>query len=163
MLQFGRSIPGAVGVAGGDGRPSEVDEEGVGEPRVRQFSGQAIDGRRSHGEQTTWVPDFVLCRVAQLVEGRGRPARAGDRYLAVFLVDGKIHVLDNQCAHVGSPLDAGPVIDGAVRCPWHGWAYDLETGTHLTAFGPRPGIEVYPVSVNDRGEVQVSIAERVGD
>jgi len=162
-MQLVGASPGRVGVAGGDGRSREVDEERMGEPRVRQFPGQAIDGRRPHGEQTTWVPDFVLCRLAQLVEGRGRPARAGDRYLAVFLVEGKIHVVDNQCAHVGSPLDAGPVIDGAVRCPWHGWAYDLETGDHLTAFGALPGIEVYPAEVNEAGEVQVTIAERVGD
>lgn len=162
-MQFGRPCASGRRIAIGDGGASEIDEQGMGESGVGQFPGQAIDGRRSHGEQTTWVPDFVLCRVAQLVEGRGRPARAGDRYLAVFLVDGKIHVVENQCAHVGSPLDAGPVIDGAVRCPWHGWAYDLETGALLTAFGPRPGIDVYPALVNDAGEVQVSIAERVGD
>jgi nitrite reductase/ring-hydroxylating ferredoxin subunit len=97
-----------------------------------------------------------VCRLDQLVEGRGRPVRADGRYLAAFLVDGRVHVVDNQCLHVGSPLDAGPVIDGVVRCPWHGWAYRLEDGAQLTAFGDRQGIRTYPVVVSD-GEVLVSL------
>jgi 3-phenylpropionate/trans-cinnamate dioxygenase ferredoxin subunit len=109
------------------------------------------------------VPDFVLCRRDQLVEGRGRPARAGDRYLAVFLVEGRVHVLDNQCLHVGSPLDGGPVVDGAVRCPWHGWMYDLESGSLRTMFGDRDGVRTYAARVTDVGEVQVTIDDPVGD
>ena len=108
------------------------------------------------------MPDHVLCRVDQLVEGRGRPARAGDAYLAVFLVDGEVHVIDNQCLHVGSPLDAGPVVDGAVRCPWHGWAYDLRTGAQLTAFGELPGIRTYPCRIED-GTVTVTVDDPVRD
>ncbi len=72
-------------------------------------------------------------------------------------------MLDNQCLHVGSPIDAGPIIDGTVRCPWHGWAYDLESGCHLTAFGERPGIGVYRSSVNEAGEVSVTIEDPMGD
>lgn len=109
------------------------------------------------------MPDFFLCRVDQLVEGRGRPAQAGDRYLAVFLVEGRVHVIDNQCLHVGSPLDGGPVVDGTIRCPWHGWVYDLETGALLTAFGEMDGINAYPVRVTGDGWVQVSIEQAVGD
>lgn len=108
------------------------------------------------------MPDVVLCRVDQLVEGRGRPVRVGTRALAVFLVEGRIHVVDNQCLHVGSPLDGGPVVDGTVRCPWHGWAYDLATGAHLTAFGPRPGIRAYASRVVE-GAVTITVAEPMGD
>jgi len=112
------------------------------------------------------VSDPVLvrvCRRDQLVEGRGRPVRVDGRYLAVFLVEGRVHVIDNQCLHVGSPLDAGPVIDGVVHCPWHGWAYRLEDGCQLTAFGDRPGIRIYPCEVTEDGEVQVQLDGAVGD
>ena len=105
------------------------------------------------------MPDFVLCRVDQLIEGRGRPARAGSRYLAVFLVGGEIHVLDNLCLHVGSPIDGGPVRDGLVHCPWHGWAYRLADGSLVTAFGDRPGLATYAHRVNEAGEIEVSIEE----
>ena len=106
---------------------------------------------------------YVLCRVDQLVEGRGRPARAGDRYLAVFLVDGRIHVLDNLCLHVGSPIDGGPVRDGVVLCPWHGWSYRLDDGALLTDAGDRPGLRTYDHTVTDAGEVQVHLDDPVGD
>jgi nitrite reductase/ring-hydroxylating ferredoxin subunit len=112
------------------------------------------------------VPDPVLvpvCRLDQQVEGRGRPVRANGQYLAVFLVAGRVHAIDNQCLHVGSPLDAGPVIDGVVHCPWHGWAYRLEDGAHLTAFGERRGIRTYPCEVSADGEVQVRLEGDVGD
>ena len=97
-----------------------------------------------------------MCRVDQLVEGRGRPARVDRMYLAVFLTGGRVHVVENQCGHVGSPLDGGPVIGERVHCPWHGWAYDLRTGNHLTAFGERPGIRVFPCRIED-GEVIVDV------
>lgn len=103
----------------------------------------------------------MICRVEQLVEGRGRPARAGDMYLAVFLAGGEIAVVENQCAHVGSPLDGGAVVDRRVHCPWHGWAYDLRTGNLLTAFGERPGIRVFPHVVED-GMVVVDVDADVG-
>ena len=106
--------------------------------------------------------EFDVCRVDQLVEGRGRPARAGERYLAVFLSGGAVHVLDNQCLHVGSPLDGGPVIDGRVVCPWHGWTYDLRTGAHLTAFGERPGVRTYPARV-EGGMVKVVVDDGTRD
>lgn len=108
------------------------------------------------------MPAYVLCRVDQLVEGRGRPARAGDRYLAVFLAGGRIHVLDNLCLHVGSPIDGGPVRDGVVQCPWHGWSYRLTDGSLVTAFGDRPGLRIYDHVVTDSGEVQVFLEEPMG-
>ena len=32
------------------------------------------------------------------------------------------------CPHLGGPLDDAPVEDGCVRCPWHGYRFDLRTG-----------------------------------
>lgn len=93
------------------------------------------------------MPTYEVCRVDQLIEGRGRPVRAGGRYLAAFLVEGTVHVIDNICLHVESPLDGGPVVDGCVICPWHGWTYDLATGEHLSGLGREPGLQVYPVAV----------------
>ena len=111
------------------------------------------------------MPVYEVCRVDQLVEGRGRPARAGDRYVAVFLDRGSVHVVDNQCLHAGSPLDSGAVLgrgSAKVQCPWHGWVYDLRTGKHLTVFGDRPGITVYPCHIED-GMVKVTIDPPVRD
>ena len=33
------------------------------------------------------------------------------------------------CPHMGGPLGEGVVCrDGTIKCPWHGYRYDLETG-----------------------------------
>jgi Rieske [2Fe-2S] domain len=32
------------------------------------------------------------------------------------------------CPHRGGPLDHAPVEDGCIRCPWHGYRFDLHTG-----------------------------------
>jgi hypothetical protein len=32
------------------------------------------------------------------------------------------------CPHLGGPLDDAPVEDGCIRCPWHGYRFDLRTG-----------------------------------
>jgi len=39
------------------------------------------------------------------------------------------------CPHLGGPLDDAPVEDGCVRCPWHGYRFDLRTGRD-TGGGP---------------------------
>jgi len=39
------------------------------------------------------------------------------------------------CPHLGGPLDDAPVEDGCVRCPWHGYRFDLRTG-HDAGGGP---------------------------
>jgi hypothetical protein len=39
------------------------------------------------------------------------------------------------CPHLGGPLDDAPVEAGCVRCPWHGYRFDLRTGCEATG-GP---------------------------
>lgn len=103
------------------------------------------------------MPTYEVCRFDQLIEGRGRPVRAGDRYLAAFLLDGEVYVLDNQCPHNESPLDGGAVIEGLLHCPWHGWAYDLETGDHVTAVGRLRGVNRYRSEVGADNVVRVRV------
>jgi 3-phenylpropionate/trans-cinnamate dioxygenase ferredoxin subunit len=67
------------------------------------------------------------------------------RSVAIFNVDGKLYALRDSCPHRGAPLSCGVLTGGSVsaptpghyvydstrrllRCPWHGWEFDLETG-----------------------------------
>lgn len=94
-----------------------------------------------------------VCRLDELIEGSGRIVRLAelpDRYLAIFLVDGVIRCIDNECPHVGSPLARGAIVDGRVVCPSHGWTFDLETGALCTVFGEQPGVRTYRTEIRDQ-------------
>lgn len=40
--------------------------------------------------------------------------------------DGKLGLIDRHCAHRGADLSYGRLEDGGVRCPFHGWLFDIE-------------------------------------
>jgi len=47
------------------------------------------------------------------------------RRIALFRrPDGTAAALDARCWHLGADLSAGDVVDGCVRCPFHGWQFD---------------------------------------
>jgi nitrite reductase (NADH) small subunit len=94
-------------------------------------------------------------------------ARVGGRELGVLLgPDGVPHGVRNRCPHRGGPLCLGSVrertigspgryeLSGrlALRCPWHGWEFDLETGRCLD--DPAVRAAVYPVRI-ESGRVLV--------
>jgi len=74
----------------------------------------------------------------------GRPVavmRDGEECVAVRVPDG-VCVLSGRCPHAGAPLALGAVRDGCLICPWHGAAFDLETGAVRS--GPAAvGLRVY--------------------
>jgi nitrite reductase/ring-hydroxylating ferredoxin subunit len=103
------------------------------------------------------------------VVSKGRAVvRVGGREIGVVRdpATGTLHAVRNRCPHSGAPLCLGLVVDRAVgrpgayersgrpvlRCPWHGWEYDLETGRCVDDPGLRAA--VYPVRV-ENGRVLV--------
>ncbi len=69
-----------------------------------------------------------LCEVGELTEGLGKYVEVGGFQLAVFLDDGKPHVIDNYCPHAGGNLAGGYLDEGCAVCPWHHWAFRLDNG-----------------------------------
>lgn len=47
-------------------------------------------------------------------------------------LDGALIAHATVCPHWLGPLDDVPVVDGAVRCPWHGYRFDVATGACLS-------------------------------
>src|ERR1700753_581459 len=86
----------------------------------------------------------VVGPVDSIPPGSQRRVEVDGRGIAVFNVDGRFHALRDVCPHQGAPLSQGHVVSVLaaerpgqyefcaarkhVRCPWHGWEYDLETG-----------------------------------
>ena len=69
-----------------------------------------------------------LCDLDELEEGRGKYVEIDGFQLAVFLDSGVVTVIDNTCPHAGGNLAAGYVDDGCAVCPWHNWAFHLDSG-----------------------------------
>jgi nitrite reductase/ring-hydroxylating ferredoxin subunit len=75
------------------------------------------------------------------------PTANGAIEIGVFNVGGRLVAYRNVCPHAGAPVCEGRVCgttlaseayeyqlarDGEIlRCPWHGWEFDLLTGEHL--------------------------------
>jgi len=98
-------------------------------------------------------------------------ARIGGREIGVVAVNGELHGIRNRCPHHGGPLCLGTVRErvqgepgryslsgsSVLRCPWHGWEFDPETGHCLDDDSMR--VAVYAAKA-EGGRVLVDI-ERV--
>lgn len=84
--------------------------------------------------------------------------------VVIRLDDGSLHALVNRCLHHGGPLSAGRLGHGSagaggvgdyrpdestavVRCPWHGYEYDVRTG--CTLFDPGRRLRTLTVTERD--------------
>ncbi len=72
-----------------------------------------------------WVPALMAEEIA---EPDGAPVRVqllGEKLIAFRDSSGKVGVLEEFCAHRGVSLWFGRNEEGGLRCPYHGWKYDV--------------------------------------
>lgn len=93
------------------------------------------------------VADFPAGGKLVVVEGRN---------VGLFRLGNDFHALDNNCLHRGGPVCDGPITDGVVTCPWHGWSYEIKTGTMVQ--DPRVGLSRHEVRV-EGDEVSVRLTD----
>jgi len=78
---------------------------------------------------------------------------AGRSYRVVALGD-ELYCHAATCPHRLGPLDACPVAEGRIRCPWHGYEFDVRTGYSSDGrqlrLPPAPRVEVDPASARVR-------------
>jgi nitrite reductase/ring-hydroxylating ferredoxin subunit len=86
----------------------------------------------------------VVASVDELPPGTRKLLNLDGRPIAVFNIKGEYFGLLNRCPHQGASLCEGPLIGLAqsqnpgeiaytrqgeiIRCPWHGWEFDIRTG-----------------------------------
>ena len=104
--------------------------------------------RRSFtGWRKTDMTRHVIAPVDELPPGSRKFLTIDARPIAVFNINGEYFGLLNRCPHQGAALCEGPLIGlaqssdpGAIeytrlgeimRCPWHGWEFDIRTGPVL--------------------------------
>ncbi|SAL26835.1 Rieske (2Fe-2S) domain-containing protein [Caballeronia arvi] len=72
-----------------------------------------------------WLPALLS---EELAEAGGEPVRLqllSERMLAFRDSEGKLGLIDEFCAHRGVSLWFGRNEEGGIRCPYHGWKYDV--------------------------------------
>ena len=86
----------------------------------------------------------VVLALSDLPLGESRIVTVRGREIALFNIDGEVFALINRCPHEGAPLGLGLRVGLSesekpgcyqhsrpgelVRCPWHGWEFDIRTG-----------------------------------
>ena len=89
-------------------------------------------------EREGWV---AVGRPEDLGDGGRKLVTLGPLQIAVFRVEGRFFAVDNRCPHRGGPLIRGHIEGFAIRCPMHGWRFDLRTGE-----SERPaGVKTYAI------------------
>lgn len=127
---------------------------------------------------------YPVASIDEIPPGARKIVTVEGRSIGVFNVEGEFHALRNLCPHQQAPLCEGRLLSTTLpsrpgeyvlgrhgqilRCPWHGWEFDLLTGRSL--FDPAgcrvrsypvsvgsdadaaepPSVERYPVTVEDR-------------
>src|SRR5918996_492683 len=102
------------------------------------------------------MSEFVTVgRVADFAPGRGRMGAVNGRHIALFRLDDGFFAIDNLCLHQAGPLCEGDIEGGVVTCPWHGWSYEIRSGTLVQ--DPRVGVSKHNTRiVGDDVQVQLT-------
>jgi nitrite reductase (NADH) small subunit len=113
--------------------------------------------------------------VDEFPSGQIRIVKIGARSIGIINTGEKLYAVLNVCPHELAPICVKASVSGTMlpsatgtveyglrnrilRCPWHGYEYDLEDGgkTVFTSFKAR--VRMFPVTVED-GQVQVEVKE----
>jgi nitrite reductase (NADH) small subunit len=112
----------------------------------------------------------VVAHVDEIPPGSRKIVEVAGRSIGVFNIDGTFHALRNRCPHQGGPLCEGFLMSSLrsrgpghydhrpgetlVRCPWHGWEFDLHSGQCLD--DPSMRVAVYKAKT-EQGRVLVDL------
>ena len=86
----------------------------------------------------------IVATVSDIPPGARKLVEVEERKIAVFNIRGEYFAINDRCPHEGGSLCAGKISglvvsrepgsyewtrdDEFIRCPWHGWEFDLRTG-----------------------------------
>ncbi len=91
----------------------------------------------------TFVP---IATTTDIPVGQAKAYIVGQYEVAVFNIDGMFHAIENTCPHQGGPLAEGSVEGNIVTCPWHGWRFDVTSGS--MTLGAFCSVDVFDVQVD---------------
>lgn len=125
---------------------SIADPSGYGDPSIgAEFARKLAESQV--GSVALGVDDgarYVVGTVDDIPPGSRKVILVNGREIGVFNVNGEYFAVLNRCPHQGGPLCSGRQTGflvaptpgdyqmsrsgEVIRCPWHGWEFDLRTG-----------------------------------
>jgi nitrite reductase (NADH) small subunit len=115
-----------------------------------------------------------VAQADEIPPGGRKLVTVGRTEIGLFNVGGEMRAYRNACPHAGAPVCLGRVsgtsmpsgvyeyiygLEGRIlRCPWHGWEFDLVTGEHIV--DPENRLKAVPV---ETGSLDRFPMEQSGD
>jgi len=96
-----------------------------------------------------------LCSADEVAAGTALKVETGDLVLAVFNVDGRFYVTDDNCTHGPGSLSEGYIEDDIVECNFHNGQFNIRTGEVVSPPCMVP-VKTYPAVVED-GSVFIDV------
>ena len=87
-----------------------------------------------------------ICSESELPK-EGEVCEMADGNLCVVRLGGEITVMGGVCPHEEGPLGQGMIENGRVVCPFHGWAFDVKTGSAL--HDPSEKVRIFEHEIRD--------------
>jgi len=105
---------------------------------------------------------YIVATVDEIPPGERKLITVSGRAIGVFNINGQYFALRNRCPHQGGALCDGRLSglmqadlpgeyqysrpDEILRCPWHGWEFDIRTGQSWVD-PAKTRVRNYPVAV----------------
>lgn len=92
--------------------------------------------------------------MAELAASQPIRATVDGTKILLFLVDGQPVATAARCPHAQGPLHQGEICGGQLICPWHGWTFNLPSGS--CEEDPDLFLTTYPVTL-EGDDILVSV------
>ncbi len=110
---------------------------------------------------------YVVALASEVEPGRCKIVSAAGREIGIYNINGAFYALVSRCPHEGAALCRGQIFSRPdsdmpgkyrllqrgemVRCPWHGWLFEIKTGQSWCDAGTRA--RAIPVNVETGEEL----------
>jgi 3-phenylpropionate/trans-cinnamate dioxygenase ferredoxin subunit len=84
---------------------------------------------------------------SELQPGQIKLVQVDGEDVAVYNVEGTFYATQNDCTHVGGPLNEGELNGKEVVCPWHASCFDVTSGAVTCPPAKKP-LRTYRVTVD---------------
>ena len=114
---------------------------------------------------------YAVCTLNELEPGKPYVTKVNGVEIGLFLQEKRVYAVRNVCPHKLAPVCKGTIggtmlptepceyrygLNGQVlKCPWHGWEFDLTNGEALFNISNRK-VKTYPITVED-GQIYIEM------